>query len=90
MITVDAATDHTMFIEDIEQALQCMEMAIRGNIRNVDICTRYSSMQYLVILVEAGADKIPMVMERVFNRYYKLYGRNDFTPRYEFRKMFDK
>ena len=89
MITVDAVSDNTMFIEDIEQALHCMEMAIRGNIRNVDICTRYSSMQYLVILIEAGTDKIPMVMERIFNRYYKLYGRNDFTPRYEFRQMLE-
>lgn len=89
MITIDDVSDKTMFIEDIEQALQCMEMAIRGNIRNVDICTRYSSMQYLVILIEAGTDKIPMVMDRIFSKYYKLYGRDDFSPRYEFRKMLE-
>ena len=89
MITMDSVSDKTMFIEDIEQALHCMEMAIRGNIRNVDVCTRYSSMQYLVILLEAGTDKIPFIMERIFTRYYKLYSENDFIPRYEFRQMLD-
>ena len=90
MITLDAISDNTMFIEEIEQALRCMETAIRGNIRNVDICTRYSSMQYLVILMEAGADRIPSIMERIFSKYYKLYGRSDLIPHYELRQMLDK
>lgn len=87
LITVDAISDDTLYIEKIEQALGCMEMAIRENIRNVDICTRYSSMQYLLILMEAGEDNIPMVLERIFTQYYKLYSENDFRPRYEFRPM---
>lgn len=87
MITLDAVTDATTFIEKIEQALDCMESAIRENIRNVDICTRYSSMQYLVILMEAGEKHIPLVMERIFTQYYKLYNQNDFQPRYEFMPM---
>lgn len=89
MITMDAVSDNTMYIEDIEQALQCMETAIRSNIRNVDVCTRYSSMQYLLILLEAGTDKIPFIMERIFTRYYKLYSENDFIPHYEFKEMLD-
>ena len=87
LITVDAISDDTLYIEKIEQALGCMEMAIRENIRNVDICTRYSSMQYLLILMEAGEDNIPMVLERIITQYYKLYSENDFRPRYEFRPM---
>lgn len=87
LITVDAISDDTLYIEKIEQALGCMEMAIRENIRNVDICTRYSSMKYLLILMEAGEDNIPMVLERIFTQYYKLYSENDFRPRYEFRPM---
>lgn len=90
MITLDAISDNTMFIEEIEKALRCMETAIRGNIRNVDICTRYSSMQYLVILMEAGTDRIPSIMERIFSKYYKLYGRSDLIPHYELRQMLDK
>ena len=90
LVTMDAVSDNTMFIEKIEQALGCMETAICENIRNVDVCTRYSSMQYLLILMEAGEGNIPMVMERIFTQYYKLYGENDFRPRYEFRLMLEE
>lgn len=89
MITMDAVSGSTMFTEEYEPALHCMETAIRGNIRNVDVCTRYSSMQYLVILMEADTDKIPLIMERVFGMYYKLYSENDLIPRYEFLSMLD-
>lgn len=90
MITMEPVSDNTMFIEKIEKALECMEMAIRSNIRNVDVCTRYSSMQYLLILMEAGEDNIPLVIERIFNQYYKVYSENDFCPRYEYMAMQDK
>lgn len=83
MITLDAVSDSTTYIDKIEQVLDCMETAIRGNIRNVDICTRYSSMQYLVILIEAREEMIPLIMERIFSQYYKIYNGNDFRPHYE-------
>lgn len=87
MITMDTSSDNTMFIEKIEQALNCMEMAIRRNIRNVDVCTRYSSMQYLVILMEVGEENISMVTERIFHNFYSLYNGSDFQPRYEYLAM---
>ena len=64
-----------------------METAIRGNIRNVDVCTRYSSMQYLVILMEADPDMIPFIMERIFNNYYNHYRKHDRIPNYDLREM---
>ena len=66
-----------------------MEMAIRSNIRNVDVCTRYSSMQYLVILMEVGEDNIPLVADRIFAQYYKSYNGYDFRPRYEYMPMLE-
>ena len=39
----------------------------------VDMCTRYSAMQYLIILFEPAEAQIPKVMERVFTQYYQLY-----------------
>ena len=89
MITMDTTSDNTMFIDKIEQALKCMETAIRENIRNVDVCTRYSSMQYLLILMEAGEDTIPVIIERIFTQYYKVYSENDFRPYYEYMRMLD-
>ena len=84
MVTMETAPDNVTYIEDIEQALSCMEQAIHQRIRKVDVCTRYSSMQYLIILFEADATKIPQVMDRIFIEYYKLYGKHGFEPSYEF------
>lgn len=90
MITMNSTSENTMFIDKIEHALSCMEIAIRETIRNVDVCTRYSSMQYLIILVEAGDDNIPKVMERIFSRYYKIYDGNEFWFQYEYIPMLEK
>ena len=72
-----------MYIENIEQALEYMEEAIRHKIRRIDVCTRYSAMQYLIILFESDESQIPKVMDRIFIQYYKLYDKRDFIPKYE-------
>ena len=84
MVTMETTPDYVMYIENIEHALDCMEQAIRQKIRKVDVCTRYSSMQYLIILFEANETKIPQVMDRIFIEYYKLYSKHHFEPTYEY------
>lgn len=90
MVTMDTLPEHVMYIESIEQALECMEKAIRQKIRKVDVCTRYSSMQYLIILFEPEESQIEKIMERIFMQYYKLYNKNLFKPRYEAIPMMDR
>ena len=84
MVTMDTTPDYVMYIENIERALESMEQAIRQTIRKVDNCTRYSSMQYLIILFEADETKIPKVMDRIFTQYYKQYDKSNFIPKYEY------
>lgn len=56
-------------------------------IRRVDICTRYSSMQYLLILYEPDETQISKVMDRIFQYYDTLYDKKDFKPSYEYRPI---
>ena len=65
MITLEATSDTPAHIEEIEQTLSHMEQAIQNTIRRVDICTRYSSMQYLIILFQPVEAQIPNIMERI-------------------------
>lgn len=69
MVTMETAVDTIPNIEAIEQALECIEKAIRQKIRRVDICTRYSYMQYLIILFEPTETEIPHIMDRIFMQY---------------------
>lgn len=87
MVTMETFPDRMIYIEHIEEALGCMENAIREKIRKVDVCTRFSSMQYLIILFEAQEDRIANVMDRTFAQYNELYGKDDFIPRYEYIPM---
>lgn len=64
MVTMGTVWNQTLYMEQIEEALDCMEQAIRHAIRKVDICTRYSAMQYLIILFEPQESQISKVMER--------------------------
>lgn len=87
MVTMETAADALPDIEAIEKALEYMELSIRQKIRRVDICTRYSSMQYLIILFEPIETQIPNIMERIFIQYYRQYDNHDFQPTYEYCSM---
>jgi len=83
LVTLDSKANKTMYIESIEQDMHYMDMAIKNTIRNVDICTRYSSVQFLIVLMEAGNDNIDSIMKRIFATYYKMSNESDLIPRYE-------
>lgn len=87
MVTIDTAPGSVTHTENREQALACMEQAIHEKIRRVDIYTRYSSMQYLLILYEPDETQIPKVMDRIFQYYDTLYDKKDFIPSYEYRPI---
>lgn len=87
MVTLETEADSVLNIEDIEYALECMEQAIRQKIRKVDVCTRYSSMQYLIILFETEESKIKDIMERIFTQYRKEYKGTPLLPKYEYISM---
>ena len=54
---------------------------------SVDVCTRYSSMQYLIILFETEESKIKDIMERIFTQYRKEYKGTPLLPKYEYISM---
>ena len=90
MVTIETTPDQVTYIETIEEALECMEHAIQQSIRSVDICTRYGSMQYLIILFEPDENCIPKIMNRIFTEYYKLYKKHNFIPGYEYLRIIEE
>ena len=87
MVTMETVADSVLHIETIEKSLEYMEEAIRQKIRKVDVCTRYSSMQYLIILFEADESQIPKVMERIFEKYREQCTESAVIPKYEYLPM---
>ena len=89
MVTLENTASYPPQVEEIEQTLSYMEQAIRSTTRCVDVCTRYSSMQYLIMLFQLTEIQIPHVMERIFTQYYALSKREDFLATYEYQAITD-
>ena len=87
MVTMKIDAEVLPGIESIEQALSLMGEVIQKHIRQVDVCTRYSAMQYLMILFQPVEAQIPNIMERIFEQYEKQGGSGDFRPTYEYLAM---
>ena len=87
MITLEANSDENPRMEDLENAMFCMEQSIRQMVRNVDVVTRYSRQQFLVILFEADDEGVKIVLDRIFRVYYKMNGSTVFAPSYSIADM---
>lgn len=80
LITLKMPDEAHTYMEELEHAMYCMEQSIRLTIRNVDIVTRYSSVQFLVLLFEVEKQDIAGIMDRIFNGYYKICGNTRYEP----------
>lgn len=83
LFTLYSADGSDIRLEQMEQAMQCMEQAIVKSLRGVDVGTRYSSSQFLVVLIGTGRDDIRIVTDRIVQNYFKLYGKRDITLSYD-------
>ena len=79
MITLENASGEAQ-LEELEKSMFCMEQAIRQAIRNVDVLTRYSRQQFLIILPGTDADGVRIAIDRIFRGYYKMNGGSAYTP----------
>ena len=89
MLTMESNVNPLPEIETIEKSLKIMGESIRYNLRKVDIYCRFSTMQYLVILVELDELDIPNIMNRIFMQYDKEIDNECFKPTYEYFLMKD-
>ncbi|MCR4960609.1 MAG: HD-GYP domain-containing protein [Lachnospiraceae bacterium] len=88
IVTITAAPkpDFPISDDDLERASGVMELAVRKNIRAVDIYTRYSRTQHVAILINAGTDNIDTIVQRIFSDFYKMFDTKGFDLSYETKK----
>lgn len=74
---------------ETEVAVELLEQAIFNSLRRVDVSTRYSSRQVIVILLDANNQNGDMVADRVVQCFYKLYTGNNIAIEYDVVEMDD-
>ena len=82
MITLETAEGEEYHPEELEKAMYFMEQAIQQTIRNVDVITRYSRQQFLVILLGTNTEGVQIAVNRIIRGYYKMNGNSAFSPTY--------
>lgn len=82
MISLELGPGETIRSEELEKAMYYMEQSIRQTMRSVDVLTRYSRQQFLVILLGADDKGVKTAVDRIFRGYYKMNGSGAFSPSY--------
>lgn len=82
MITLETGAQEPPRPEELEKAMYYMEQSIQQTIRNVDVITRYSRQQFLIILLGSSAEGVQIAVDRIFRGYYKMCGSGAFSPSY--------
>lgn len=75
MITIESANQDVLYIERREQIMSCMEKIIQGSLRAVDVSTRFSSEQFVVILMNVQNEYVDMITNRIADNFHKVYDR---------------
>lgn len=73
MITLEFADNANLYIEQREHAMKCMEESIKHSLRAVDVSTRFSSDQFIVILFNARTEDINLITGRIKDCFYRIY-----------------
>ena len=73
LFTAVPATGEEPDVTEVETALELLEKAIYTSLRRVDVSTKYSSKQLVVILMDANAENGELVAQRIVSVFDKLY-----------------
>lgn len=82
-ILVSLVWDNEIDKEDIKQAMKAMEFSIVQSLRKVDIMTRISDSQYLIVLTGSVSDNVQAIVERIFSGFYRNCPNMKIKPVYE-------
>lgn len=89
MITVRPLRNEAHFMDHKEEVMAYVDKSIKNALRNVDISTRYSNNQFLVILSHTKSENMRIITERILEHFHKLYNRNDVSLNYDVINLLD-
>lgn len=84
LFTVDSKTENE---NQIQSAMDILERSIFTSLRRVDVSTRYSNRQMVVMLLDANKNNSGIVIERILNCFNNFYTGSDVTIEYDLVKM---
>lgn len=89
MITIEPANQTDLYIEEREQVMAYMEKMIQESLRSVDVSTRFSSEQFVVILMNVQNEQVEMITGRIADNFHKVYDKKYISVHFEVENLSD-
>ena len=82
-----SANERTAYAMVSDEAMDALEVSVIASLRMVDVGTRYSSVQYMVILFDTNEANGKKVASRVIKKFYRTYLCGDVDIRYDIQTL---
>ena len=82
LFTAHSKYDGAIETEELENAIDTLENAVYKSLRRVDIATRYSTKQMIVMLIDSNEENTDMVARRILDNYEAMYDGRTVTFNY--------
>lgn len=82
-VLISLVWEEDVAMSDVDMAMKAMEYSIIQSLRTVDVMTRVSESQYLIVLTEAHSQNLQMIIDRVFASFFKNSQNTKIKPVYE-------
>lgn len=83
LLTIDFDRSMPMEFDERDTVMHELELSVTKAMRGVDISTRFSSAQLLLILVDAIPSNVPQAVQRMLHQFYMIYRPADVKVTFE-------
>ncbi|MBE5888220.1 MAG: diguanylate cyclase [Lachnospiraceae bacterium] len=83
LLTIDFDKSVPMDFDERDTVMHELELSVTKAMRGVDISTRFSSAQLLMILVDAIPSNVPQAVQRMLHQFYTVYRPTDVKVSFE-------
>ncbi len=87
LFSVHANINTSELVQERNEAMNYLKLAINSTVRKVDVTTRYSSSQQLVLFLNLSQNNLTMVVNRIIKEFYRMNPSNAFQLVYASRDV---
>lgn len=83
LLTIDFDRSIPMELEERDYLMKDLELSVAKALRSVDVCTRFSSAQLLLLLVDTTQEYVAPTVQRMLGQFYALHNPSKIKITYE-------
>ena len=83
LLTIDFERSIPLELEERDDLMKDLELSVAKALRSVDVCTRFSSAQMLLLLVDTMSEYVAPTVQKMLSQFYILHNPVDIKVTYE-------